>query len=347
MRPLMSAPNSSRAIAQQLARRTRAPGSRSPKCPRARCRARASASESDPGRCAARWCRRTPDTRTRSKLPAVVVLVASVEPVRILERVVEADRVGVVARALDVAAEIALPRRREHAAAGALLHPHQAAVIAPSRSSGPQPPARRNPRPCGCARRRGIRRCRTPCETVKSPRRSGMPPPIVNDPSANQPVEAGPLGPHRDHAAERIGSVRHRSRAARDVDALDHRGIHERGARSHAALGGDAAAVDQDQRASAREAAHRRHRGLPFGHLIDARARSPRPACRLAGLRCVDVRCAITIVIAAPSDASMLGATPAATVTSSLTADSTTRFEVSRKLRQLRSASRRGRQAAR
>jgi hypothetical protein len=80
----------------------------------------------------------------------------------------------------------------------------------------------------------------------------------------------GPARLNGDDAAEGVGSVRDRSGTSCDLDATDYCGVEERRVRTGPSLGRHAALVQQNQRAAARQAAHGRHRALPFGDCAHA-----------------------------------------------------------------------------
>ena len=189
---------------------------------------------------------------------------------RVLERIVEADRARIVARPLDVAAEVALPCRRQEPLADGVGEADEKALILPA---GVEHFPFRAVVVLGVAHVRldehaalceALRHLERPA-ALRHARADG-----AGDPCPQRTVRLRATRADRDDAAERIGAVGDRPRTARHVDAFDDRGIEERGARAHAALGGDAAAIDQEQRAAAREPADRRHRRVPFGDLVDA-----------------------------------------------------------------------------
>ena len=74
----------------------------------------------------------------------------------------------------------------------------------------------------------------------------------------------GPPRPYRNDAAQCIRPIRDRAGTASHVDAFERCGIRECGAGADAPLGSHAAAVDEQQRAAARQAANGRNGGVAF-----------------------------------------------------------------------------------
>ena len=87
--------------------------------------------------------------------------------------------------------------------------------------------------------------------------------PVKRPPSGD--ARLGAPGAELHDAAEGVGAVGDRARAARDLDALERGGIEVGRARADAPLGGDARAVDEDERAAAGQPAHGGDGRVAFG----------------------------------------------------------------------------------
>src|SRR5690606_10459173 len=74
----------------------------------------------------------------------------------------------------------------------------------------------------------------------------------------------------RDDAADGVGPVCDGSGPTRNLDTIEHTRIEVGGARSDAALGADATTVYQNESATGRETAHRRHARVSLRLLVDA-----------------------------------------------------------------------------
>ena len=189
---------------------------------------------------------------------------------RILGRIVEADRRRVVARALDVAAEITLPSGGHRAGPELIVAADQEAAVVGARVEHV---------PAGaavvvdvadvCLEQRAAFaeafRCLEPATRLRC---SGAE--RTDEPEAERRIRRDASRPRRNDAPEGVRSVRDGSGSARHFHAVEREGIEKCRARPHAALCGDPRAVDQDQRAACGEASNGRNGRVSFGNARDA-----------------------------------------------------------------------------